>query len=115
MQNEDIIYCNSLLYQLVRLKDIRHGYVHYLRKCIEEDNSALFFTVDQKTRVFNRSGIEIYKSDFLNVFEGRVALSIKGIYIVDSYHVYLDASVYQVKVEEEEDMKADASHDCIFE
>ena len=107
MSNADISYLNSLTYQLVRLKDLRQGYVHYIRKSHDENNDALFFDYDRQTRIFNRMCIPIAKTDCIQVFEERVTLSINGLRIACDYHIYLDVSVYQVKVEEE--------LDCIFE
>ena len=115
MSIDDVIYLNSLFFQLVLLKDVKHGHVHYLRQVTDKNNSAEHFHYDRGTRVFNRIGQELYKSDFIKVFQGRVALSIKGIRVVDGYHIYLETYVYQVKIEEEEGMNLSASGDCIFD
>jgi hypothetical protein len=111
----DVIYLNSLLYQLALLKDFKCGHVHYLRQSIDKINSAEHYHYDRSTRVFNRYGQELMKSDFIGVIQGRVALSIQGIRVIDGYHIYLEVTVSQVKIEEEEDVKMSASGDCIFD
>jgi len=115
MPIHDVIYLNSLLYQLAQLKDFKCGHVHYLRQVTDKINSAEHFHYDRSTRVFNRYGQELMKSDFLGVIMGRVALSIQGIRVIDGYHIYLEVVVSQVKIEEEEDVKMSASADCIFD
>ena len=109
MPIHDVIYLNSLLYQLAQLKDFKCGHVHYLRQVTDKINSAEHFHYDRSTRVFNRYGQEFMKVIFL------VALSIQGIRVIDGYHIYLEVVVSQVKIEEEEDVKMSASADCIFD
>lgn len=114
MPLEDVNYLNSLTYQLVLLKNIKVGHVHYLRQP-GKNNAAEHVHYDRNTRVFNRCGIELWKSDFINCFRGRVALVIKGLRVIDDYHIYPEIYVYQVKIEEEEDTHFSAAGDCIFD
>jgi hypothetical protein len=114
MPAEDVIYLNSLLYQLVLLKNIQVGHVHYLRQPTK-NSAAEHVHYDRNTRVFNRVGIELWKSDFISCFHGRVALAVKGVRVIDDYHIYPEMFVYQVKIEEEEDTTFDRSADCIFD
>ena len=114
MPIEDVNYINSLLYQLVLLKNIKVGHVHYLRQPTK-NTAAEHIHYDRYTRVFNRIGIELMKSDFISCFRGRVALAIKGLRVIDDYHIYPEIYVYQVKIEEEEDTNFSGPGDCIFD
>jgi len=103
---------NSLLYQLIRLKNIQSGYVHYLN---EKSIAGEYISYDRDTRIFNRFRVAINKTDFISVFEGRIALIIKGLRVLQHQQIHLDVSVYQVKIEEEEDTKDTSSAMCIFD
>ena len=54
------------------------------------------------------------KSDFINTFHGRVAIRVKGLRVIDGYHIYLDTVIFQVKIDQEDDVTPDASDECIF-
>jgi hypothetical protein len=111
---DDIKYINSLLYQLVRLKGLSFGDVHYLREGLVGEETMEYIGYDRQTRIFNRFSVAINKTDCINAFEGRVALSIKGLRVIDDCLIFLDVSVFQVKIEEEADTKDTSSSDCIF-
>lgn len=115
MPAEDVTYLNSLLYQLVLLKNIKIGHVHYLRQPTPKNSVTEQVHYDRYTRVFNRFSQELWKSDFVCSFRGRVALAIKGIRVIDDYHIYLEVYVHQVKIEEEEDRNFSGPGDCIFD
>lgn len=117
MPTKDIIYLNSLTYYLARLANLRHGHVHYLHDSTGENPRAEFFKYDRATRIFNRSNETIMKSDFINTFHGRVALRVKGLRVVDDYHIYLDTTVFQLKIDREDDVTTDvdANNECIFQ
>ena len=124
MPSADSNYLNSITYQLVRLaaNPLRYGHVHYLYDSAGDYMSrAEFFKYDRETRIFNRSNEPIMKSDFINTFHGRVALRVKGLRVVDDYHIYLDATVFQVKIDREDDLmparennNSTEEEECIF-
>jgi hypothetical protein len=70
--------------------------------------------MDQKTSIFNRLCVRISKADYIRLFEGKVALSINGLVIHGGHQVYLDVTVYQIKIEAEDETTLSASDDCIF-
>ena len=111
LPKDDIRYLNSLTYQLTHLANIQTGYVHYLH----DDDKPVFFPYHRDTRLFNRLAQPITRADFINTFQGKVAITVKGIRISDDYHIYLDAYIHQVKVEEEDDISETRAYDCIFE
>ena len=51
MPIHDVIYLNSLLYQLAQLKNVKCGHIHYLRQVTDKINSAGHFHYDRSTRV----------------------------------------------------------------
>lgn len=109
LPDADVDYLNSLTYQLVRLANLRHGQVQYLQK-----GATAFFPYDRETRIFNRYGEPVMKTDFINTFSGRVALQVKGLKVADKQQIYLDTSVHQVKIELEDEMMESPSPDCMF-
>lgn len=114
MWREDIIHLNSLLYALVRLKGIKSGVIHYLSQCNDLDSVPMAFHFDRGTRMFNRYGQSISRCDFIDVFEGRVALSINGLRVIDDFQVFLDVTVHQVKMEEDFTANLTPDSQCIF-
>lgn len=111
----DVIYLNSLLYQLVLLKGFSYGHMHYLRKPNDKNNTAEFIPYDRNTRVFNRYGQHLNKSDFICMFHARVAVAIRGLRLVDGFHIYPELSVYQMKIEDEEPSLNSTAIGCIFD
>jgi hypothetical protein len=112
---EDVRHINSLLYQLVRMKGLTLGDVHYIREGVTGEETAEYVSYDRNSRVFNRFSVAINKTDCINGFDGRVALTIKGLRVIDDHHIFLDARVHQVKIEEEDDTKDTPSDACIFD
>lgn len=116
MDNKDIAHLNSLLFDLVRVKDIRGGMVHYIKEAHYKDESnPQVITLDRKSRFFNRHGEAIDRCDFIDKCRARVSLAVDGLIVIDSYHIYLHVMVHQVKVEEDVDAKITPCSDCIFE
>jgi hypothetical protein len=116
LPDDDVTTLNSLIYELVQLKGISNAHVHYLRHPNDKNNNAEFIRYDRNTRIFNREGKEVFKSDFINVFHGRVALAIKGLRVMDDVHIFAELSVHQVKIEEEEVLhKQGSPSDCMFD
>jgi len=108
----DIRYLNSILYRLVGIAKLRDVRLHYYKSCDDVDGD--FFPIDRESKFFNKSKQLLMKSDFIKSFQGRVALSIKGLRVTDNYHVFLLIYVYQVLVEFEDDILAETVVDCIF-
>ena len=111
MPPSDVIHLNSLLYQLVRLKDIYRGQVHYLHG---SSGKVECFPFDKHTRLFNRFGSAIGRSDYIGIFDGRVAVAVNGLRVLDDFHIFLDFSIYQIKIEEEEEVCETPDYNCIF-
>ena len=105
---------NAITYHLIKQANIHNGHVHYFCESNDDDHRSSFFAYDRKTRIFNRSKQPIMKTDFINTFHGRVALAIKGICVAGDLHICLNPVVYQVKVEQEDDIGEIASNECIF-
>lgn len=112
LPKDDTVHLNSLLYQLVRMKDIRNGFIQYLKHPTAETCECLCY--DSETRVFNQLGKCIPRSSFLTHFTGRIALAIYGLQVIGGYHIYLENTVYQVKIEEEEDSDTTPDSRCMF-
>jgi hypothetical protein len=111
MPTVDIDYLNSLTYQLVRLANVRHGNIDYL-----SHDGINFFPYDRDTRLFNKYGEPIMKTEFINTFSGRVALRILGLEYDDKFsRYYLKTSVCQVKIELEDDVLETPSPECLFD
>ena len=111
LPEKDVNYLNSLTYQLVRLANLRHGQVQYL-----ERGATAFFRYGRDTRIFNRYGEPIMKTEFINTFSGRVALQVKGLKVVaDKQQIYLDTSVHQVKIDLEDELMESPSPECMFD
>jgi len=116
LPNTDVKYLNSLTYQMLCMAGIKEGRAHYLRLSYgNDDHSSEYYPLVRTSRIFNHRGQPIMKTDFLKTFRAKVALAIKGIRVIDDYHIYLNAVIYQVKVMEEDDVTNDTpSSDCIF-
>lgn len=115
INNKDIAYLNSLLFDLARMKGIRTGLIHYIKETNSADESnPQVIMMDRKTRFFNRHSQSIDRCDFIDKCQARVALAIDGLYVIDSYHVYLYVTVHQMKVEHDMDAKETPDADCIF-
>lgn len=116
MSNQDAAHINSLLYQLVRLKGLNRGLVHYISEHALHSKNPQVFRFDKDTRLFNRFGQSMSRCDYIDVFEGRVALSINGLLAVDDLHIYLDLSVHQVKIDQDLDaQQVTADNECMFD
>jgi hypothetical protein len=106
---DDMKYFNSMLYHLIRLKDLRIGYPHYY---FPKGLCTFAFAYDRETKMYNALNIPISKCGFIDRFNGRVALKIVGLCVHDKYHIYLDVRVHQIKVDEE-DVKT--TTECMFD
>lgn len=116
MSSHDVSQLNSLLYQLVRLKGLNHGLVHYLsERSAGSNRNPVVFHFDKDTRMFNAAGQSVSRCDYIDVFKGRVALAIKGLFVVDDSHIYLDLCVHQVKIDQDVDAQMTASDECMFQ
>ena len=117
MTNSDIIYLNSLTYQLVEQQQgLTSGHIHYLRHSYGlDDYSSEFFAIDRDTKVFNAMAIPIMKTSIVRSFQGKVAIAVKGLRVVDDFHIYLNAVIRQVKVEQEDDVIDAVLDECMFD
>ena len=66
----DMEYLNSMLYHLVRLKDLRNGYPHYY---FPKGRCTYGFVYDRETKMYNALNIPISKSGFIDRFNRRSA------------------------------------------
>lgn len=116
MSSNDVVQLNSLLYQLVRLKALNQGMVHYIsERSPGAKRNPVVFHFDKDTRVFNGAGQSVSRCDYIDVFKGRVALTIKGLFVVDDSHIYLDLCVHQVKIDQDVDAQMTSSDECMFQ
>jgi len=113
LQKCDIRYLNAILYRLTGAAKLRDVRLHYYKTNADEPDGD-FFPIDRESKFFNKSRQILQKSDFIKSFQGRVAISIKGLRVCDNYHVFLLISIFQVLVENEDDILTESINDCIF-
>ena len=99
MPNKDVTYLNSLLFDMVSARQITTGRIHYLAKGGEHTE---YVGLDRRSRIFNRICLPINKTDYIGEFSGNVAIYINGILILSQHEIFIDASVYQVRIEQED-------------
>ena len=114
MTNADIKHLNSLTYQLLCLANINYGHAHYLHLNYNRNESTSeHFPLDRYSKLFNKSGEQLLKTNYIKKFSAKVAVAVQGIRVLDQFNIYPSITIYQVKVIDEEDVHARVD-DCIF-
>lgn len=114
MTNYDIKHLNCLTYQLLCLANIKYGHAHYLHMNYKPNEyTSEHFPLDRQSKLFNKSGDRLHKTDYIKKFSAKVAIAVRGLRVLDQFHIYPTTSIYQVKVIDEEDVH-EPTDDCIF-